>query len=497
MNNFKFVKNDFIIFISLLCVSIIYILPITLNGRYYIDDLGRSIEGYTSWGADGRPLASYIMRVLSLGIPLLDITPFYQIMGVTILSWVFVLYYKKYLKNESIYLICLSYFIFLSNPFLIENLSYRYDSFFMLMSIVFMVFPFTIKTDNFTIRNFFIFTVCVISSFCCYQSSIGLWAIFIIIDLVYNILNGEEKIIISIRKNIDKFISFVLGFYIYKKIIVNKFVIDGYAKSHSELISFSKDGFYNLVNNITIFLKFIEKYFLSFPKVIIAFYLVVAFIVVIFIFKRIFDDKNKFLSTLLFIFLLLSPFFVLLFSILHICLIKHPVLAPRVFTSFCGVVFFGGLLICFLWKNKKVIFIIMLPIAYINFLYGASYSNVSSAQNKTDQLIISSIAYDISHYSQGASKLSIIGKMPVAKELTLISKRFPLMSDLIPIYMNNNWSWGKTILRHYNIDLEFNDITPADLTEVCNITPVVISKWYSLYSIEDEIIISFDNKCKY
>ena len=491
MNLFKFNKKDIILFYLFFSTSIIYLLPIALSGRYYIDDLGRSIEGYTSWGADGRPLASYIMRGLSLGIPLLDITPFYQIMGGGVLSWVFVLFCKRYFEDKPVYLLVLGYFIFLSSPFLIENLSYRYDSFFMIVSLVFVIFPFTQNYKGW--KKVIVCTLCIICSFCCYQSSIGIFAILIILDIVYNILYKKEAFLKAVSKNISNLISLGIGFFIYKKVIADRLVTSGYAYGHSELIKFNKDGFLTLIQNMHFSFNFLEKYIISFPKTIMLLYIVVFVISAIFLAFKIFDRHNSVKSIILLLFLLLTPFLVLLLSVFHICLISHPVLAPRVFTSFCGVLLFISFFILCLWDKNKFSFLLLLPIAYINFLYCLSYSNVSKAQEKMDRLIISSIAYDISHHAGNYTQVSIVGKMPIANELALSSSRFPLMNDLVPIYMNYNWAWGGVVLRHYNINLEISDMTEKDLSETCTVTPFVVSTWYKLYDIKNKVVISFKN----
>lgn len=54
---------------------VLYVLPIILTGRLYIDDLGRTLYGYSGWGLNGRPLSDAIMQTMSLGGELLDLSP--------------------------------------------------------------------------------------------------------------------------------------------------------------------------------------------------------------------------------------------------------------------------------------------------------------------------------------------------------------------------------------------------------------------------------------
>ena len=82
-------------FCGLFIFSMLYIFPIILANFYYIDDLGRSISGDTFWEGNGRPLASLLTIALNGGMPLMDVSPWMQIVSVIILSYSLILLDRK------------------------------------------------------------------------------------------------------------------------------------------------------------------------------------------------------------------------------------------------------------------------------------------------------------------------------------------------------------------------------------------------------------------
>lgn len=62
-------------------LSVLYVMPILSANVLYIDDMGRSMYGYSGWDNNARPLASLVMQMLAGGTPLQNIYPLPQILG--------------------------------------------------------------------------------------------------------------------------------------------------------------------------------------------------------------------------------------------------------------------------------------------------------------------------------------------------------------------------------------------------------------------------------
>ncbi len=90
------------LFAFLMGMSLLYVLPVILADRPYIDDLGRSVLGYTWWGLNGRPLSDVVMIALSMGHPILDLSPLPLLLGITILSLTLAAYIDKAMHDRSV-----------------------------------------------------------------------------------------------------------------------------------------------------------------------------------------------------------------------------------------------------------------------------------------------------------------------------------------------------------------------------------------------------------
>lgn len=122
-------------FCWLIVFSFLYIFPILIANFYYIDDVGRAITGGISWNRDGRPLLTALIVFLSNGKPIMEISPWMQILAVIVFDYASILFARKYVVSaSSLQIFFLTAFGFV-NWFLLENVSYKYESLGMLASI--------------------------------------------------------------------------------------------------------------------------------------------------------------------------------------------------------------------------------------------------------------------------------------------------------------------------------------------------------------------------
>ncbi|PDQ12906.1 hypothetical protein CKK21_22775 [Enterobacter cloacae] len=61
-----FIKNNRLPIFVVFSMCILYVLPIIMADRLYVDDMGRTTTGYYGWKGNGRPFAEMIMKFLSL-----------------------------------------------------------------------------------------------------------------------------------------------------------------------------------------------------------------------------------------------------------------------------------------------------------------------------------------------------------------------------------------------------------------------------------------------
>ncbi len=130
-------KNTFVV--SFLLYALI-LLPILITDRYNVDDWGRTVIGYLHWGQNGRPLADVVMTTLGLGKPLVDFSPVCQIGAIICLSWLSAVVARRFEIRRPL-VASLVTFPLGANPFFLANLSFKFDSLPMVLSLILALMP--------------------------------------------------------------------------------------------------------------------------------------------------------------------------------------------------------------------------------------------------------------------------------------------------------------------------------------------------------------------
>mgnify|MGYP003494899832 FL=1 len=97
----QILKNNKTYILSIIVLSILYVLPIVLANTHYVDDLNRTVAGY-NWDHDGRFVSSKIMHLLSFQKEVVySLYPFSNMISAVILalSW-FIISYSVGVRNK-------------------------------------------------------------------------------------------------------------------------------------------------------------------------------------------------------------------------------------------------------------------------------------------------------------------------------------------------------------------------------------------------------------
>lgn len=475
----------------LLPLVIIYFLPIIMSDRPYIDDLGRTLYGYTGWGANGRPLSDMLMRSLSFGEPLIDISPLNQMVSIIALIAVLISYMKHNFNDESYFFISASIFFFIASPFFIENISYKYDSLTMSLSMVTLIIPFCFKNEGFL--KPFVSAVLIVFSLCFYQASLGLFAMLSVMEIL---VNADKNKNIDVVKSVSSRIAQVAsGFLFYQLVISPRFVEGEYNITHSKALPITIDSLSKIRSNFDDILWYFNSYLNSIPKYAVIIYTILFLLSVLVILKNMFINGLK-RNILSFIVVLISPVLVFLFSFAPILMLEHPVFAPRVLICFGCVMMFCAIIILRLIKPIWLQAVICIPMLWVCLFYSYSYSASTSSQSKMDNLISTSIFMDVNHYGKTFKYVNVIGKMPESPQFSLSQSRLPIMSRLIPIYLNGDWLWGAELLNHFGMKLQYKVIQSGRNEILCKTPPFAKTNIYTLYDIDGLLIVSFlDRRC--
>lgn len=478
--NFKINKN---VFITTLSMLLLYVLPIMGSNRYYIDDIGRALDGYTDWGYNGRPLVDILMSALSFGFPLVDISPLTQIMAIALLGYILSMYASKYFSSRHYLTVGVTVSLLAMTPFMLENWSYRYDSLPMIMSVALCVFAYCNTKDN--IFSFISSIVLLVSSLSLYQASISSFIILCIIDVIAKMDSRNTSIIIGI---INRVVQLLIAYLVYQHFIAKYTVIGSYNLSHSEIIDLSTNSINALKHNVNVFIGFISLYINSMPFLMKIFY-GIAFIssIIILLIREARSEVNSVIKCIV---IILSPVLVFYFVFLHLSILKQPVFASRVLISSGTAFLYFAIVITLALKDKVALFV-LLPVVIFSYVGVYSFSNAVDAQRKTDELISSSIYNDISHSGKSFKSVSFAGTMPQAKQKEILTQRFPAISRIIPIYMNGDWVLGTRLLELHRVSLTQVSMTHDSFEFINNNKPFIESTDYSLFDYNGKLIVKF------
>lgn len=469
------------LFAFLMGMSLLYVLPVILADRPYIDDLGRSVLGYTWWGLNGRPLSDMVMVALSMGSPILDLSPLPLLLGIAILNLTLAAYIDKAMYERSAKVKLLVCFCFLANPFLLECLSYKFDSLTMLLSAAILFLPFTAQAR--VSLSWMVSVICIIYSLSLYQASIGIFVILTFLECAFFVSSNKE----IIKSALSRAIQFGLGYVLYTKIVLPLSSGGDYVKNHSEFISPSNPD--ELLQNIDGIAKIVRAYLESIPKFVIYLYalMVVACLALMII------DAIRSKQVVKAIIIISMPFAAALFSVLHILLLKDAVIAPRVFISASAFLLMNAMIICKGISGFRLSYTLLVPFIFCSFSLSYAYGNALKQQKMMDENLIAALSYDINNMDKKPSKISFIGVAPSAPQRDLAIKRMPIIKYLTPIYMRGDWVWGAKLLAYNGLNLTLTPINGK--VELCNV--VKRNGRYSIIESGNGVIISFDPKvCK-
>ncbi|AHB70346.1 O-antigen conversion protein [Cronobacter malonaticus] len=464
----------------IICVifSLIYISPIVLTNVYYTDDMARSIYGY-AWDNDGRAITSLLMMAISGGGKILNISPYTNIFSSLILSfsgWV-LCYVIDLCGKERVHPAA---FLILTSPFMLENLTYKYDSLPMSISVLAVILPFL-----FFNRKIFpiIAAIGICVTMLTYQASA------IIFAMVFSL-----KITITYLKDgvfdLKKYSYITLATSIISLILlrVSNYIYPPKYSGRNELIFNSDNTFDELMKNIG---KAIELTAAAFSfHMTIAMVLISAFFVLSSL--RIIKDSNNKIASFLFIFIIILT--ILSYPLINILLL-NPWWTSRVFLGFpVAIIAMIAIIHVYYVKSARYLSVFLCAISLPMM---AAYANATKSQSDYSQEITRDI---FSHIESRDKGIVVNGAMPLSDEVKLSMSSYPIFKRIILPYMNNGWSWGGHFISRMGYIDRGNYILGKKregvIKDICNINIKHSMHNYEIRESRDYVLIDFKKtKC--
>lgn len=484
-------------FFYLLAYSILFIFPIILANVYYIDDVGRLMNGIATWQHDGRPLMYMIANVFSNGKLLMPVFPVPMFLAVVLLSYILVVYAKKYFPHGSAFTLSICLGISFCNLFLVENFSYIFESFGMIFSLSIFIGLFVICEDLKNKRNIAISVFLCVCSLSTYQAALGGYIGLAAIEAGRMIFQSRKYKDI-IWQVVMRGILLCAGMVIYKLVIANQF-IKGYADVHGEIVNvLSISGIHTMKLNLVIFLHTFKDFFISLgtgPSLIITGLIVLGTFLICkdFCKSQSYGKKWKVIGCAYFVFL---PSFLMFSSIFPYLFLAHPVFASRVFLSVTIFTLYIGFLMLYVGKRSKYVYVCGLFLLLSNCTFSATYGTVLNREYQHEQQMAYFIVNDINHIENQTNKkygkITFVGKAPRSYELQLTEKHKPLLRMLVPVYYSGDWFWGGKYIQHYRtMVVKSAKLTNDDKKMIESTQPSRKNEFYGMYANGDKIIVVF------
>jgi len=481
-------KYRFFIFLS---TFLFFIYPIVHANFFHIDDLGRSLSGYYGWTSVGRPLATFMYKVLTLNFKnAIDISPLSQIIGIAVLASACASVATLDQFNEYTSMLPLA-FLGIS-PFMVANYSYRFDSLFMPIAIAFAIIPYYFYYRFGTYTSIILASLSLFAAYNLYQPAINDYLELFILFSVSFLLGFKRNISLTISA-----ISFLLGSALYKMELIFTSIVP-------------KTGFPGLHASIVLSKNIIERNFISVLKILwhttkdypekLVFLVIALFLAigVVVFFKKM---RNYFFSLVV-----LCAGIPMIFG--PMLLLKNPIYESIVFIGFGGFLTTASWLAMFVFskisKNSYAKVFLFFLMAYPQMIIAYVYGNAQYSQKQ----FINTIGHDIDERIYKITNgrqfyLGIYGAVPIAQRSMIASNEYNIVSRSLDRPINWHWYWGKVFLQtYYNINIKHR-ISAKDVTKIinnCNLNGY--QKYYFMYyniyynKFDDTLLIDFSKKCR-
>ena len=497
-NLIKLDKAHQIYFFSLSIMSLLYILPIILADRYYNDDLSRSLIGASGWNGDGRPLTERIMLAINFGRPVADISPFPLILSAIILSYCITLYIKHNLpltKNKSVFFILLfAGFLVISNPFLIADLSYKYDCLTMVLSVclAFLAYSFSLSG---IMLNLIMNLCCVLMILCLFQPSIGLYASLFFLEPFIIMVHKRSSVKQAVKSvSVMRIAGGLTAVIIYIYVIAPFFVDNTGWRANASKISVSFNTITSKLDNI---LFVIKRYVFGLPKSALfpfILLLLISFISLV-VYSIVADTlfKNRFLYIVYILFLPVIMFFA---GIAPLLVLKNAQINDHVLTGLCAVTPFILGIAAFYTQGffKKLVIILIIPCIIFKYSYIYAYSSALKSQKNYESFIVQNVAESIQKedIQKECNLIGVSYYMPKSRQLQTLCDKYPQFQAIVPVYMyGENWI-GTSYLNHYlQQQLMFEELNKNDMAFIEDNEPFSDNSIYSLYRNDNKILLIF------
>lgn len=483
--------------ISLVLYSFV-LLPILIADRYHVDDWGRSGLGYTNWGLDGRPLTDLIVTTLDLGKPLVDFSPICQIGAMVCLSWLSIVVARKFDITRPL-VAALTTFPLGANPFFLTNLSYKFDSLPMALSLLFALIPIVLhraldKPDR---RSLLIGALFLLGSLCLYQPSLNAFLVFAVLEFLLLQKRNESPAAITLLVR-HRILQVLIAIGVYKLVALYT-LHEPYSIEHSSLIS-GVGGLAIVQRNLLAFWSFPIELLTGSLRSNLVLPVVLALIASIAVGLRYTGRMVKRFKVIWMCGAFLIPILMLLGTFGFLIFLQSPTGGVRTFIGFGALITASLILISSLLTEHNVpgrlqCALLLIP-AYTMIAFASIYGNATKAQKDYERHIAESLSDDLKAVMavETVQNLIVDGSVGYAPLVDrIMEKRYRLIGHLVPIDLRGDQTGGfPIVLRFLGIYLPEESLKSrisSVVAETATATPLRSNSYYEIFLLDQDLVV--------
>jgi hypothetical protein len=484
--------------ISLVLYALV-LFPLLIADRYNVDDWGRSVRGYLNWRKDGRPLTDLIVRVLDLGTPLLDFSPICQIGAIVCLSWLSAVIARKF-EIRRPFIAALAALPLGANPFFLANLSFKFDSLPMALSISLALIPIVLDDapDGNNRRSLLIGALLLLGSLCLYQPSLNAFLVFAAFEYLLLQRRNESSAHLTalVMRRVLQFAIAVLAY----KFVAMHTVHGGYGIDHSSLVS-GFSGLAMVKQNLAAFWSFPLQMLtgaLRFTLLSPSLLALLASIAIGIRYSGRTGRRSKFVwigSAFL------TPIFVLFAVFGFLIFLQSPTGGARTCIGFgallaSSLILISSILTEYNVAGKLQCALLFIP-AYTMIAFASIYANATKVQKDYEKHIAEKLSDDLKEVmaTKPASALIIegsVGSAPLVNRM--VEDRYALLGHLVSVDLRSDETGGfaHTVMRYLGINLPSEPSKArrsSIVASIANATPLRINSYYEIFFLEDDLVV--------
>lgn len=393
------------------CLTLIFLYPLIQAGVFYRDDLDRAITGQYGWRGLGRPVADILMKILSAsGHYNLDLFPYTMIVSCLLIG-ASCLLLSQHLTRQDVPHANFIASLLIFNPYLLQNLAYRYDSLGMALAFLFAVLSYT-YSNNSAVRETTLKLTAGILALTLYQPCTNIFIALLAIDVLIIAFKNHEKTEKTLHLIVKKTVLFVLFNFIYMVLFAPE------NNTRAKLVTPDSQGFEKISHTVNELSDLVSSYFYA-PSYI--YFLLPLLVAVTLIAFNIYQKKIKTIS-----FLLPATLALLIFSLSlmgpTIFLQDAPVL-PRAIVTFSVIFILISILIVYV--SPRLRFISLIPVITA-FAFSAQLSSTIKSQYEYEDFVFSMITRDLINHP-GINTILTTGQVNLNERAKLLINNKPVI----------------------------------------------------------------------